>query len=119
MKTTKYLLFTILIVTFLSAQNRRTLEPAPDRSEGNGPHKRLIIRGGTLIDGTGAPPRGPVDIVVEGNKITRVASVGIPFIEIDEERRPKDSTYEIDAHGIYIMPGLIDLHVHTGGVQST
>ena len=116
MKTTKYLLFTILTVTFLSAQNRRTLEPAPDRSEGDGPHKRLIIRGGTLIDGTGAPPRGPVDIVVEGNKITRVASVGIPFIEIDEKRRPKNSTYEIDAHGMYIMPGLIDLHVHTGGV---
>ena len=69
MKTTKYLLFTILTVTFLSAQNRRTLEPAPDRSEGDGPHKRLIIRGGTLIDGTGAPPRGPVDIVIEANKI--------------------------------------------------
>ena len=115
MKSTKYLLYTTLIVTFLSAQNRRTIEPAPDRSEGDGPHKRLIIRGGTLIDGTGAPPRGPVDIVVEGNIITRVASVGTPFIEINEERRPKDSTYEIDAHGMYIMPGLVDLHVHTGG----
>ncbi len=47
MKSIKYLLFTTLIITFLSAQNRRTIEPAPDRSEGDGPHKRLIIRGGT------------------------------------------------------------------------
>ena len=117
MKTTKYFIsFLLLTVMVLSAQNRRTLEPAPDQSEGDGPHKRLIIRGGTLIDGTGAPPRGPVDIVVEGNKITQVASVGIPFIEINEERRPKDSSYEIDAEGMYIMPGLVDLHVHTGGV---
>ena len=84
MKTTKYCISLLLLtVMVLSAQNRRTLEPAPDQSEGDGPHKRLIIRGGTLIDGTGAPPRGPVDIVVEGNKITRVASVGTPFIEIN------------------------------------
>ena len=117
MKTTKYVIsFLLITVMVLTAQNRRTIEPAPNQSEGDGPHKRLIIRGGTLIDGTGAPPRGPVDIVVEGNKITRVASVGTPFIEIDEESRPKDATYEIDAHGMYIMPGLVDLHVHTGGV---
>jgi len=116
-KTTKYVFsFLLITVMALTAQNRRTIEPAPNQSEGDGPHKRLIIRGGTLIDGTGAPPRGPVDIVVEGNKITRVASVGTPFIEIDEERRPKDATYEIDAHGMYVMPGLVDLHVHTGGV---
>src|SRR3712207_7635307 len=30
---------------------------------------RLVIRGATLVDGTGAPPLGPVDIVVEGNRI--------------------------------------------------
>ena len=33
----------------------------------------MIIRGATLIDGTGGPPRGPVDIVIEGNRITDVA----------------------------------------------
>ena len=30
--------------------------------EGDGPHQRLILRGATIIDGTGAPPMGPVDI---------------------------------------------------------
>src|SRR5438105_8249633 len=33
---------------------------APDRKEGEGPWTRLIIRGVTLVDGTGAPPIGPV-----------------------------------------------------------
>src|SRR5690606_27361693 len=48
----------------------RGIQPAPDRKpgEGAGPFKRLIIRGATMIDGTGAPPMGPVDIVIEGNR---------------------------------------------------
>src|SRR5262245_4552327 len=56
---------------------------APARHEGDGPFPRLIIRGATLIDGTGGPPRGPVDIVIEGNQITQVASVGYPGVRID------------------------------------
>ena len=90
--------------------------PAPDRQsdEGEGPFERLIIRGGTLIDGTGGPPRGPVDIVIENNQIVRIASVGTPFIPIDEDRRPKDATYELDAEGMYILPGFVDLHIHSG-----
>jgi imidazolonepropionase-like amidohydrolase len=83
--------------------------------EGEGPHERLIIRGTTIIDGTGAPPRGPVDIVIEGNRIAAIESVGYPFVEIDEERRPEGATREIDGTGMYVMPGLIDMHVHTGG----
>ena len=111
--------FCVILVTFLSLtvgqSSRLSLNPALDRSEGEGPFERLIIRGAILIDGTGAPPRGPVDIVIENNRITRVESVGAPFIEINEDRRPKDATKEIDAEGMYVLPGLIDLHVHTGG----
>lgn len=93
----------------------------PDRApgEGEGPFDRLIIRGVTLIDGTGGPPRGPVDIVVENNKIVDVASVGYPKVPIDPARRPKigtGKTKEIQAEGKYLMPGIVDLHVHTGGV---
>jgi imidazolonepropionase-like amidohydrolase len=89
--------------------------PAPDRAEGEGPFERLIIRGAILIDGTGAPPMGPVDIVIENNRITDIESVGYPGLPIDEEKRPKDASREIDAHGAYVMPGIVDMHAHTGG----
>jgi hypothetical protein len=91
--------------------------PAPDRKagEGEGPYSRLIVRGATLIDGTGAPPIGPVDIVVEDNRITDVKSVGYPGLDIAEGKRPADATREIDAQGQYVMPGIIDMHTHTGG----
>jgi imidazolonepropionase-like amidohydrolase len=93
------------------------MEPTTRRAagEGDGPHERLIIRGATVIDGTGAPPQGPMDIVIEGNRIIAVESVGYPGLPIDESRRPEGATREIDATGMYVLPGFIDNHVHTGG----
>ncbi len=90
---------------------------APDRraDEGQGPFQRLIIRGATLIDGTGAPPVGPVDIVIEGNRIREIRSVGAPHVPIKPESRPKNATKEIDATGLYVLPGFIDMHAHAGG----
>ena len=73
--------------------------PAPNRAEGEGPFDRLIIRGATLIDGTGAPPRGPVDIVVERNRITQIVDVGFPDVPIDQRGRPKGPAREIEADG--------------------
>lgn len=91
--------------------------PAPARREGDGPFQRLIIRGVNLIDGYGSAPRGPVDVVIEGNRITQVAGVGYPGVPIDESKRPRGATRELDATGMYLMPGLIDLHVHQGTQQ--
>lgn len=90
------------------APNRRT-------DEGEGPYKRLVIRGATVIDGTGAPPVGPVDIAIEGNRIVEVRSVGFPHVAIDAARRPKAGDREIDASGMYILPGFVDMHGHIGG----
>jgi imidazolonepropionase-like amidohydrolase len=92
--------------------------PAPRRpaGEGEGPFERLVIRGATLIDGTGAPPRGPVDIVVEGNRIRQIVDVGFPGLPIDTAGRPRRGTKELDATGMYVMPGFVDLHLHTGEV---
>ena len=101
----------------LVAERREDPRVAPARREGEGPFTRLIIRGVILIDGSGAPPRGPVDIVVEGNRITDVANVGIPGVPIDSARRPRGAAREIDASGMYLLPGLVDLHVHQGTQQ--
>jgi len=100
------------------AQEDGIVKAAADRDRGEGPFKRLIIRGGTLIDGTGAPPRGPVDIVVEGNEIVEVKSVGTPLTLIKEEDRADGATREIDADGSYVLPGFVDLHVHIADVDA-
>lgn len=91
--------------------------PSPDRKEGEGPYNKLIIRGVTLIDGTGAPPIGPVDIVVEKNKITEVRVVGYPGLPIKEERRPQTGPGDkvMDLEGHFLLPGFIDMHGHIGG----
>ena len=80
-------------------------------------HDQLILRGATLINSTGAPPIGPVDIVIEKNKITNVQVVGYPGVEINENRRPKLSKngIEIDCEGSYVLPGFVDMHGHIGG----
>ena len=84
-----------------------------------GPFDQLIIRGVTLINGNGAPPVGPVDVVVENNTIVKIATVGYPGVAINPERRPQLKTggREINADGMYLLPGFIDMHGHIGGVS--
>jgi len=84
---------------------------------GEGPFNQLIIRGITLINGDGSPPRGPMDIVVENNIIKRMQIVGYPGVDINEDRRPKlkPGGKELDASGMYLLPGFVDMHGHIGG----
>ena len=86
------------------------LQPVPDRpaNEGEGPFPTLIISGATMIDGTGAPPEGPVDIVIQGNRITAIARGGV-----DEATR-QSAARVIDAAGMYVLPGFVDTHGHNG-----
>jgi predicted amidohydrolase len=62
-----------------------------------------------MIDGTGAPPQGPVDIVVENNRIAGIYSVGYPRVPIRDASRPPKGTSEIDATGMFVMPGFVDV----------
>ncbi|WP_420448942.1 amidohydrolase family protein [Candidatus Palauibacter sp.] len=115
-------------VLFLGAGGLRAQDGRPETTprgddEGDGPYDRLILRGVTIIDGTGAPPQGPVDIVIEGDRIASVSTVGYPGLDINEDRRPDleiednpdASVHEIDLSGHYLMPGFVDMHAHTGG----
>lgn len=114
MKFLKLLLIFLLSGSFsLQAQ----MPDAPQRTDGDGPHERLIIRGVHLIDGTGSPATGPVDIVVEGNRIASIQTVGYPGLPINENRRPEadENTRVIEAEGMYLLPGFFDMHAHTGG----
>jgi imidazolonepropionase-like amidohydrolase len=109
----------LLLIAFVGAAlaQDEPLVPAPPRgNEGEGPFERLILRGATLIDGTGGMPRGPVDIVIEANRIVQIKNVGAPHVPIDPKVRPTGATKEIDASHSWVLPGFVDLHVHVGGV---
>ncbi|NNE75405.1 MAG: amidohydrolase family protein [Acidimicrobiales bacterium] len=62
----------------------------------------LVIRGGTVVDGTGAPPR-TADVAIDGTQIVEVGAVGT---------RGKQ---EIDADGAIVAPGWVDVHTHYDG----
>ena len=65
---------------------------------------QLLIVGGTLIDGTGAPPSPATDVLVEPDRIVAVGEEASACAEPDAQR--------IDATGHTVLPGLIDAHVH-------
>ena len=104
-----FFIFVIALCTGVSllAQNKMS----------EGPFPQLIIRGVTLINGNGAPPTGPVDIVVENNIIKKISTVGYPGVAIDDSRRPKlmPGGKELNCEGMYLLPGFIDMHGHIGG----
>ncbi len=59
----------------------------------------LVIRGGTVVDGTGSAPR-EADVGIIGNRITAVGAVADSGAE------------EIDAKGKLVTPGFVDIHTH-------
>ncbi|MCZ6796087.1 MAG: amidohydrolase family protein [Planctomycetota bacterium] len=99
------------------AEESKSIAKAPPRAEGEGPFDRLILRGVILINGTGAPAMGPVDVIVEKNRIRAIEKVGVPGVPIDEKKRPAagpgDKVLELEGH--YLLPGFVDLHGHLGG----
>ena len=62
----------------------------------------LIIRGGTLVDGTGAPAR-IADVAIDNGIVTEVGSV------------TGTAKREIDATGLVVTPGWVDIHTHYDG----
>jgi len=67
---------------------------------------RLLIKNGTLIDGSGRAPVTNALIAVEGNRITHIG----PADGSMRAETPDDAV--IDATGKFILPGLIDAHCH-------
>jgi len=106
------LLLTIIVSLNVVAQPLS----APDRQRGEGPFDRLILRGVIVVNGEGAPPSGPADVLIEGNRISQIRNLGIYEPVPDEARiqaRPGDHVLELEGH--YLLPGFIDMHAHFGG----
>ena len=65
----------------------------------------LVIRGGTVVDGTGAPAR-TADVAITGDTVTAVGHVD------------GTAARTIDADGLLVTPGFVDIHAHYDGQAS-
>ncbi|HZY62497.1 MAG TPA: D-aminoacylase [Edaphobacter sp.] len=87
-----------LLTLALAASTLFVLRPSASAQELD-----LIIRGGSLIDGSGSPAK-KADIGIEGDRIVFVGSSA-----------GKKAKRVIDATGLVVTPGFIDPHTHTAG----
>lgn len=71
---------------------------------GSAEQETLVVRGGTLVHGTGADPLEDAAVVVRGG---RISSVGLA-----EEVDVPAGARVVDADGGWILPGYVDAHVH-------
>ena len=100
-KLKRLYIFFLFIVVFISAQNIVR----------QGPFDRLIITNAMVIPGHGGPAYGPADIIIEQNRIVQIISYNGKTGRGIKDSIPKGDRV-IDATGMYVMPGLIDLHTH-------
>ena len=71
----------------------------------------LLIENVTLIDGTGRPPVAGVSVLIDGDRIKQISRNSIDS---------PSKTRRIDGTGQYLIPGLMDMHIHLrGGVEVT
>ncbi|MEZ2410738.1 amidohydrolase family protein [Bosea sp. RCC_152_1] len=88
------------------------LKPATERQRGQGPHRHIKLSNARIIDGTGAPPWGPADLLVEDGRIVDLAKSGKARFPAPAPQ-PED-VLEIDCTGKFLTPGLVDCHAHIG-----
>ncbi len=83
----------LIVAATLAAQ---AAQPEPTRA------RALVVRGAALIDGTGTAPRSNVDVLVRHDRI----------VAVGPNLQAPDGAAIVDARGTWIVPGLVDVHVH-------
>src|SRR5438445_7904800 len=89
----------LLLLLFISA-----VVPARERSPGP-----LAFTHVTVIDATGAPPRPDMTVVVSGNRIVALGRANQIRVPVNART--------IEGSGKYLIPGLWDMHFHSGSFE--
>ncbi len=76
-------------------------------------YSRLVVRNAMLINGCGTPAEGPVDIAIERDTIKSIIDVDPVALSRKPSgwKRPEGDLV-IDATGMFVIPGLVDMHAH-------
>lgn len=96
-----YLLLPLIFIFSVSLLNAQNINISNAEK-----YDRLLIKNVLLIDGNGTPMRGPNDVIIEQNKIVEITST-----KKDENAYAKEK-HVLDGTGLYLLPGLINNHVH-------
>jgi hypothetical protein len=91
----KVVFFLLLFATLVNAQDERRFVAKP-----------LVLTHVTVIDATGAPARHDMTVIIVGDRIKALGKFG--------KIRTPEGAQVIDASGKFLIPGLWDMHVHTG-----
>jgi imidazolonepropionase-like amidohydrolase len=98
-------------------------DPIPMGTTTGERYDRLILRNATVVSGRGIPrsnrampPEGPIDIVIEDGRIVDMIPVDpVNAARYAENDGEAGAGHVLDATGMYVIPGLVDMHVHLRG----
>jgi imidazolonepropionase-like amidohydrolase len=100
----------VLAICLAATGAARAADPAPAPVAAAAAQNVIVVHAGRLLDRPGHAPRGPSTIVIQGGRISEVRD---GFVDVPGSQRV------IDQRTRFVLPGLIDSHVHlvsdTGG----
>ena len=93
-----------ILLTFGVSAQQPAFSPPPIHAK---PTQRLVVRNAMVIYGNAKPPYGPVDIVSEDGIISYIGPASDRAGTLHSR-----SDVVIDASGKYVMPGIVNAHMH-------
>jgi imidazolonepropionase-like amidohydrolase len=98
-------------------------DPIPMGTTQGERYERLILKNAVVVSGRGTPrsnrampPEGPIDIVIENGRIVDMVPVDpVNAAGYGANAGEAGAGHIIDVSGMYVMPGLVDMHVHLRG----
>jgi imidazolonepropionase-like amidohydrolase len=104
MRALRTVLTLAAIACLLSPGGRARADARPDTAVHAQRPDRLLVRNVMVIYGTGKPPYGPMDVLIESGRIAQVRAA--------RGDRALSADAVIDGTGKYLLPGFVNTHMH-------